>query len=146
MEDEIILTQAEEIKEIQSPEPIIEVTLDATHSPSPKSIPHSPGELDLDISHFKKHPWWKDCNLVKINIILFMIICYFFAELIVGILANSLTLIADSFHMISDGIGLVIGGAGIIVSALPRIFSCRIKKPPKLSRMDLKDLRSSVGW
>jgi zinc transporter 1 len=50
------------------------------------------------------------------NIMIFLIILYFFAEVIVGIIANSLTLIADSFHMISDGLGLMIGGAGIILS------------------------------
>lgn len=72
-------------------------------------------ELEIDPKVFKKKQWWRNFNLYKINLMLFLIIIYFCAELIVGILANSLTLIADAFHMLSDGIGLVIGGASIIV-------------------------------
>lgn len=109
------------------PPQVEEIAHEVLHSPEPEDLEkpiveegHSnpQKEMDIDMTPFLKRPWWKDWNLLKINIMLFMIICYFFAELAVGIAANSLTLIADSFHMISDGIGLLIGGAGIIVHLL----------------------------
>ncbi len=61
-------------------------------------------------------PWYKDADFYKMSIMLLMIVVYFFAELIVGIATNSLTLIADSFHMLSDGIGIVIGIIGLLVA------------------------------
>jgi Co/Zn/Cd efflux system component len=72
-------------------------------------------EIDFDLKILSKKPWYRDTNLIKILIMLSLVILYFFIELIVGIIANSLTLIADSFHMLSDAFGLVIGAAGIIV-------------------------------
>lgn len=53
---------------------------------------------------------------------LFLILCialvvsFFFAELVVGIVAKSLALLADAFHMLSDAISLVIGLSALLLS------------------------------
>lgn len=76
-------------------------------------------EVDWTTLHIEAHkPWYRDCDFIKLVIMLVMVIMYFFAELIVGIMGNSLALVADAFHMLSDAIGLVIGLVGVIVSNL----------------------------
>ncbi len=45
----------------------------------------------------------------RLSTMLAMTLSFFFVELIVGEITNSITLIADSFHMLSDVIALIIG-------------------------------------
>ncbi|EFC49632.1 solute carrier family 30 protein [Naegleria gruberi] len=61
----------------------------------------------------KNKPLWKEADFIKMIIMIAMIFVMFGAELSVGILAASLTLLADSFHMLSDGISLIVGAACI---------------------------------
>ncbi|TNJ30072.1 Zinc transporter protein [Giardia muris] len=51
----------------------------------------------------------KDGRLVRMIVMLVMVATYMLAELIVGLVGNSLTLVGDSFHMLSDLISLVVG-------------------------------------
>ncbi|KAJ1672115.1 Zinc resistance conferring protein [Coemansia sp. RSA 25] len=44
----------------------------------------------------------------KVSLMLFLSATMFFVELVVGIVAGSITLIADSFHMLNDVLGMVI--------------------------------------
>ncbi|KAJ2861232.1 Zinc resistance conferring protein [Coemansia aciculifera] len=44
----------------------------------------------------------------KVGLMLFLSATMFFVELVVGIVAGSITLIADSFHMLNDVLGMVI--------------------------------------
>ncbi|KAJ1897122.1 Zinc resistance conferring protein, partial [Kickxella alabastrina] len=44
----------------------------------------------------------------KVSIMLGLSATMFFVELVVGIIAGSITLIADSFHMLNDVLGMVI--------------------------------------
>ncbi|XP_039254003.2 proton-coupled zinc antiporter SLC30A1-like [Styela clava] len=47
---------------------------------------------------------------------LILIIGYFFTELIVGHITNSLTLVADSFHMLSDALSLIVALVAVRMS------------------------------
>ncbi|CAL6089933.1 Cation_diffusion facilitator family transport protein [Hexamita inflata] len=51
----------------------------------------------------------KETRVSRMIIMIVMVVSYMFAELLVGIIGNSLTLLGDSFHMISDAMSLVIG-------------------------------------
>ncbi|CAL6054047.1 Cation_diffusion facilitator family transport protein [Hexamita inflata] len=51
----------------------------------------------------------KETRLCRMMSMIIMVVAYMFAELLVGIIGNSLTLLGDSFHMISDALSLVIG-------------------------------------
>ncbi|KAJ2064309.1 Zinc resistance conferring protein, partial [Coemansia sp. S2] len=44
----------------------------------------------------------------KVGLMLALSATMFFVELVVGIVAGSITLIADSFHMLNDVLGMVI--------------------------------------
>lgn len=52
----------------------------------------------------------------KLAVMLSLILGYFFAELVVGHITNSLTLIADSFHMLSDALSLVVALVAVRMS------------------------------
>lgn len=52
----------------------------------------------------------RECRMIWMFIIH---ILYMFAELITGIICNSLTLTGDSFHMLSDTFAMVIGWVSI---------------------------------
>ncbi|CAL6094734.1 Cation_diffusion facilitator family transport protein [Hexamita inflata] len=51
----------------------------------------------------------KETRVSRMIIMIVLVVSYMFAELLVGIIGNSLTLLGDSFHMISDAMSLVIG-------------------------------------
>ncbi len=92
-------------------EPLEDIAIDVEEP----TVLSSPLKVKKYETRFDK-PWYKDADFYKMSIMLLMIVVYFFAELIVGIATNSLTLIADSFHMLSDGIGIVIGIIGLLVA------------------------------
>lgn len=52
----------------------------------------------------------------KIVTMLILVICYFFVEMFVGYLYNSLALVADACHMLSDGLCLVVALVAIKIS------------------------------
>jgi len=53
---------------------------------------------------------------IKFGVMLSMVLLYFLAEVLVGYIANSLSLVADSFHMLSDALSLMIGLASVRMS------------------------------
>ena len=61
------------------------------------------------------YKWYRDVTFIKLSIMLCLVVCYFFAELISGMIGGSLALIADSFHMLSDAISFVIGMVSLLV-------------------------------
>nr|AKN21627.1 slc30a-7 [Schmidtea mediterranea] len=67
----------------------------------------------------------KTCRLISI---MGLVLAYFFAEVIVGYVIQSLSLVADAFHMLSDLIALVIG-----------LISTRLTRMPRTSR-------NTFGW
>ncbi|EFC37153.1 cation efflux protein [Naegleria gruberi] len=71
------------------------------------------GETLKKIYLSKSKPLWKEPDFVKMVIMITMVLLMFLAELTVGVMAESLTLLADSFHMLSDGISLMVGAACI---------------------------------
>ncbi len=48
-------------------------------------------------------------NVTRLTCMLILTLIFFFLEIIVGQISNSITLTADSFHMFSDAIALTIG-------------------------------------
>jgi len=54
---------------------------------------------------------------------------FFFVEIIVGYMTNSMALVADSFHMLSDIISLFVG-----------FFAMRVSKELKLRGGDLNNI------
>lgn len=50
-----------------------------------------------------------DSNLKKLYIMVVLTSAFFVAELVVGLLTNTLSLVADSFHMLSDALSMVVG-------------------------------------
>lgn len=70
---------------------------------------------ESNILEKKRKPLYHDADFIKLCIMVFMVGGFFFAELIVGIIAGSLTLLADSFHMLSDGISLFIAIIALLV-------------------------------
>lgn len=48
----------------------------------------------------------KSCRLMSM---MSLTVTFFFVELSVGVIANSLALLADSFHMLSDVVALIVG-------------------------------------
>lgn len=69
----------------------------------------------------KKH---QDRVFIKktIKFVLFftMVFGYFIAELVVGIVGNSLSLVSDAFHMLNDSISLVVGFVALLLSRSSR--------------------------
>ena len=57
----------------------------------------------------------KTCRLVCM---LAMTTSFFFVEIIVGFIVNSLALVGDSYHMLSDVLALAVGLASVRVSEL----------------------------
>ncbi|THH20640.1 hypothetical protein EW146_g765 [Bondarzewia mesenterica] len=72
---------------------------------------------------------WGLSRTARISILLFIDICFFFLELIVGYAVGSLALVADSFHMLNDVVSLVIALYAI-----------------KLTAKSTPDTRYSYGW
>ena len=68
-------------------------------------------EKDVLIIHAKKRS-----TVLKFSSMIFLIGGYFFVELVVGIIINSLTLQADAIHMLSDLIALSIGLYAFLIS------------------------------
>lgn len=64
----------------------------------------------------KKKPLIKDPQFIKLVIMLFFILFYTIAELVVGAIGNSLSLISDAVHMLSDALGFVIAMGAILAS------------------------------
>ena len=64
----------------------------------------------------------KACFSQKTSLIvmIFMTTTFFFAEIIVGYVTNSMALVADSFHMLSDVVSLFVGFFALRVSKLIR--------------------------
>lgn len=58
----------------------------------------------------------KKCRLLTV---MWLTAFFFFVEIVVGYVTNSMALVADSFHMLSDIAALVISFLSIKVSALP---------------------------
>ena len=58
-----------------------------------------------------------DCTVLRTKYLVLIIIVgvFFFAELIVGIIANSITLQTDAFHMLSDLLALIIGFVALMI-------------------------------
>ncbi|KAJ2650759.1 Zinc resistance conferring protein [Coemansia sp. RSA 1250] len=52
----------------------------------------------------------------KVSIMLFLSSTMFFVELVVGVVAGSITLVADSFHMLNDVLGMVIALWAILMA------------------------------
>jgi cobalt-zinc-cadmium efflux system protein len=69
--------------------------------------------------HHHAHHHHSDYNLFKLSIFLFCVVVFFFAEIGVGLAANSLALIADAFHALSDIIGLSIAIFGHVYAKRP---------------------------
>lgn len=61
----------------------------------------------------KKRIFTKECKIVSM---LSLVICYFFVEMFVGYMYNSLALVADACHMLSDGLCLVVALVAIKIS------------------------------
>lgn len=57
----------------------------------------------------------KDSRTGRLIAMLVMVFFYMLAELIVGIVGNSLTLVGDAFHMLSDLLSLVIGLISLVL-------------------------------
>jgi zinc transporter 1 len=56
------------------------------------------------------------CNIrIKYIVLISLVGVFFLAELIVGIVANSITLQTDAFHMLSDLVALIIGFIALLV-------------------------------
>lgn len=55
----------------------------------------------------------KKCRLISMFV---LTAGYFFVELIVGYVTNSMALVADSFHMLSDVIALIVAYLSVKVS------------------------------
>jgi zinc transporter 1 len=53
--------------------------------------------------------WYKDKNVWRILVVLFLTLGFMVAEIVVGILTGSLALLTDAFHMLSDALGLIVG-------------------------------------
>lgn len=70
---------------------------------------------ESDILGKKPKPPYLDPNFIKLCIMVLMVGSFFLVELVVGIIAGSLTLLADSFHMLSDGISLFIAIVALLV-------------------------------
>lgn len=59
----------------------------------------------------------KSCKLISI---MGLVVLYFLAEVIVGYVIQSLSLVADAFHMLSDLIALVVGLVSARLTRMPR--------------------------
>lgn len=57
----------------------------------------------------------RDKRTVRLIVMLVMVFFYMLAELIVGIVGNSLTLVGDAFHMLSDLLSLIVGLISLIL-------------------------------
>lgn len=57
----------------------------------------------------------KKCRLLSM---LWLTTAYFFVEIVVGYITNSMSLVADSFHMLSDVAALVVAFLSVKVSTL----------------------------
>ena len=71
-------------------------------------------------------PFYRDCNFVKLCVMMSMVSVDFVVELGVGIFGGSLALMADSFHMLSDALGLVIAMLSIVVRKFFSLFSSHL--------------------
>ncbi|KAL6050179.1 Zinc resistance conferring protein [Balamuthia mandrillaris] len=66
-------------------------------------------QLDEALSHIPGKRWYRDSNVYRLLIMLSMTVSFFFAELVVGLMTDSLALVSDAFHMASDSLALFVG-------------------------------------
>ena len=79
-------------------EPAVEKCEPAVETPAPRE----------GVVVYRK-PVKKETRLWRMVTMMVMVFVYMLAELIVGIVGKSLTLMGDSFHMLSDALSLIIG-------------------------------------
>lgn len=68
---------------------------------------------EMETPEKKESSTFMDKNTRRLLMMIFMVLGYCFAEIIVGYKTGSLALIADSFHMLSDSLSLVVALYGI---------------------------------